>query len=560
MNNFCLKLNKKGIYFLLFITLLFARCSPEEKTVIIIDTSYAVFLQDTVTVVPSGGDVFAQMEWLGAVWKIIMDDDNGWVEDISQKEGGADGDEKGQLFVKFTCTENKTAETRQQEVFLVNKSKGERSKLVIKQGSNYSKLSITLNVAVKYQRVAGFGGMCNPVIWTPSNLISKADLTKMFAPDQLGYNILRLMVYPEERHWPADVERAKEAQAYGALVFASPWHLPSDMEEKIIVNGKEMRHLKPDRYQDYANHLVNYIHHMKNNGVELYAISVQNEPDMDFTYWRPQEVVNFIKTYGDQIRATGVRLMAPEHCGFGPEHTDPVLNDPIAFSKTDIVAGHLYQGFVKVSESSYVHNRHAYITGLYNSKLANSGKEWSWWMTEHLFNTGESETNPALWQFQKWSYMFENLGKEIHTCMEGYCSAYIYWYLKRFYGMIGDTDRRSPVPQGVPLKNGYILSHYAKYASNTTRIKADSDNKDVNVTAYVNHDGTEITIVLLNFKNTNFKMVTTTPFDIVSATAVETSETADMKTIEPVVSDNRKNVSLNINPQSMVSIRLRATD
>lgn len=33
-------------------------------------------------------------------------------------------------------------------------------------------------------------------------------------------------------------------------------------------------------------------------------------------------------------------------------------------------------------------------------------------------------------------------------CMEGYCSAYVYWYLKRFYGMMGDNDERSPVREG----------------------------------------------------------------------------------------------------------------
>lgn len=124
---------------------------------------------------------------------------------------------------------------------------------------------------------------------------------------------------------------------------------------------------------------------MKQNGVDLYAISVQNEPDMDFTYWTPQEVVDFVKQYGAQIRETGVRLMSPEACGTPPEYTDPIINDAEAFAQTDIIAGHLYQGFTDL-DNGYVKNRHDYICGLYPRI---HGK--TWWMTEHLFNDGENQ-------------------------------------------------------------------------------------------------------------------------------------------------------------------------
>ena len=80
-------------------------------------------------------------------------------------------------------------------------------------------------------------------------------------------------------------------------------------------------------YGAYADHLIRYIIFMKQNGVDLYAISVQNEPDMDFTYWTPQEVVDFVKQYGAKIRETGVRLMSPEACGTPPEYTDPIINE-----------------------------------------------------------------------------------------------------------------------------------------------------------------------------------------------------------------------------------------
>lgn len=61
--------------------------------------------------------------------------------------------------------------------------------------------------------------------------------------------------------------------------------------------------------------------------MRLYAISMQNEPDMSFTYWTPDEVVDFVKRYGPTIRRTGVKLLAPEACGSQPAYTEPVIAD-----------------------------------------------------------------------------------------------------------------------------------------------------------------------------------------------------------------------------------------
>ena len=115
--------------------------------------------------------------------------------------------------------------------------------------------------------------------------------------------------------------------------------------------------------------------------------------------------------------------------------------------------------------------------------------------------------------------------------MEGYCSAYVYWYLKRFYGMMGDNDERSPVREGEIAKNGYILSHYARYATNTTRIKAVADSPNVYVTAYINAAGNEIALVLLNMTDTTQKIEFPLA-GIKQIHAVETNAYKNMEVIE----------------------------
>jgi len=398
--------------------------------------------------------------------------------------------------------------------------------------------------------------MYNPKIWlSPDNLITGDELLKMYSPEGLGYNILRLMIYPDEADWVADLEGARLAQQQGAIVIAAPWDCTDAFAENITLNGREYKHLKEEHYQDYANHLIRYIDFMKANGINLYAISVQNEPDMEFTYWHPDEIVTFVKEHGARIRDTGVKLMAPEACGMSAAYTDPVLNDPVAFGLTDIIAGHLYQGFVKREESSYVKNRHDYIVGLYNGRLAAAGK--SWWMTEHLFNDGEKESNPALWQFHDWSYNLETLAQEIHMCMEGYCSAYLYWYLKRFYGMIGDNDARSAVPPGEVLKNGYILSHYAKYASNMTRIKVDVGDPAVKATAYINKEETEINLVLLNMKRVDWLGQISFPGRISQISASETTAERNMQPTTATVGTDNRTASVMVAGNSIVSVKLK---
>ena len=513
----------------------------------------AGFVQSSLEVSSLAGVVTTTVSWTATPWEVVMDTDQGMITGITPEQGGDAESEKQFTRIEIRYRENTTLQSRTQELFLVNKTTGDRSRLVIEQPSRALTVPMALDPSVKYQHVAGFGGMYNPIIWLRGNLIDADEMARMYSPDGLGYNILRLMVYPNEADWAADVAGALQAQQYGAVIFASPWDCTDALADRVTVNGREMKHLKTENYGAYADHLVKYIDYMKDKGVNLYAISVQNEPDMEFTYWRPGEVVKFVKEYGDRIRATGVKLMSPEACGTSPEYTNPILNDPVAFEKTDIVAGHLYQGFIDWS-TAYPKNRHDYIAGLYNSRLASAGK--TWWMTEHLFNDGEKETDPALWQFRQWKYEMEHLGKELHMSMEGYCSAYIYWYLKRFYGMIADNDQRSQTRSGNVLGNGYILSHYAKYASNRTRIKIEDGDSDLLATAYIDESGSEMTVVLLNMKSVPVHARIASPVAVKSVGAVESTETEKMKSAPARVAEDTGGVSVVISANSIASVRL----
>ena len=345
---------------------------------------------------------------------------------------------------------------------------------------------IEINDAVSYQQVVGFGGMYNPYIWTPSNVPTAQEMQLMYGTEGLSLNVLRLMIYPDEADWSRDVEGALIAQQHGAIIFACPWDTG--------IPGGETR-LPADKYQDYANHLMGYIDFMHDQGVNLYAISMQNEPDMTFTKWTASEVVTFVKEYGAQIRLKGVKLIAPENSRPLTDYYDALLQDDEALGQTDILANHLYYSENGDNGLKDDKARREYLWARYNGKIAHSGKQW--WMTEHLFNDGESSSNPSDWRFREWDYQLTHLGEEIHYALEAGCSAYVYWYLKRYYGMIADNSGRAYETEGQPTGNGYILSHYARTAAGTTRVRCTSNTDGIMATAFTAADGT-LSLVVLN--------------------------------------------------------------
>ena len=114
------------------------------------------------------------------------------------------------------------------------------------------------------------------------------------------------------------------------------------MVETFNHNGDTTaKRLRYDKYAAYAQHLNDFVTYMRNNGVDLYAISVQNEPDYahDWTWWTPQEMLRFMKENAGSINT---RVIAPESFQYLKNMSDPILNDPQALANMDILGAHLY--------------------------------------------------------------------------------------------------------------------------------------------------------------------------------------------------------------------------
>ena len=120
--------------------------------------------------------------------------------------------------------------------------------------------------------------------------------------------------------------------------------------------------------------------------------------------------------------------------------------------------------------------------------------------------------------------------------------------------MIADTDAKSTVAVGGTTKRGYILSHYAKYATGRTRIGTTIPDADLLSTAYTGTN--DMTVVIINNKSTPVILQVASPSAISTASAVETNATKNMESVTTTISSDKKSIYVLLTAKSIVSIKL----
>ncbi len=324
----------------------------------------------------------------------------------------------------------------------------------------------TVDLDSLHQVIRGFGA-ANVILWRPDMTDSEIQTAFGTGPGQLGFSILRIMLEPDSTRWSLYVPTAKKAHDMGAIVIASPWFAPSDMSE-TVGSISRVRH---DMYAQYAAHLNAFNVYMKNHGVPIYGISIQNEPDIteNWTSWTSDEMFTFMKDYADLIK--GTKVMAPESFHFDRTYSDPILNDSAACANTDIVDGHIYG------------------SGLSKYPLAEEkGKEV--WMTEHYTESAHSGND--------WPLALD-VAKEMQSVMKADMSAYVWWYIVRYYGPIAEGEMGTR--KGEVTKRGYIMSQFSKFIRpGYHRVEGGvyPSLSNVTVTAYKDSSSSKIIIVAVN--------------------------------------------------------------
>ncbi|MHA4894225.1 glycoside hydrolase family 30 protein [Pedobacter sp. PWIIR3] len=141
-------------------------------------------------------------------------------------------------------------------------------------------------------------------------------------------------------------------------IMASPWSAPTWMKTNNNIQGGK---LKPEYYPVYAKYFLKYIQAMKKQGINIAAITIQNEPFNDGNTPSMQmfakEQLRFIKNnLGPVLKAAGIKtkIILYDHNCDAPEYPISILNDPEAAKYIDGSGFHLYAG--QTTAMSKVHD------------------------------------------------------------------------------------------------------------------------------------------------------------------------------------------------------------
>ena len=394
--------------------------------------------------------------------------------------------------------------------------------------------TVRLDATVRHQNITGFGGfVCSPQFGY--NHMSTSDIKKVWGSGStVGCNIMRLYIPIGRNTWSQSLQTAKTAKQLGLIVFASPWGQPAEWKTNGTINGKNSDgttgKLKRENWPDYAQYLEDYVQYLRQNGVELDAISIQNEPDWPAEYagclWSAQEMAEFVRTYGQSISC---KVMTPETIGVSDGYVNELKKEDV-LPAFDIYGGHQYGGI----QSGY-------------KKLAEKGKEL--WMTEYLINWNENSPSNRNFDYEKDVF---NFFRAINTCMLGDFNAWIHYAAKRYYAMLGDGQ--CGTSSSVVTKRGYVMAHFARFIKGMTRIDATFSGSSIEGSAYLSQSGDTAVVVVANESKEAFNVTFDLPFYTVSGKVCTTTRTKNFAEESIAMTDETCRPKVNIAPQSVATV------
>src|SRR5208337_1780048 len=283
-----------------------------------------------------------------------------------------------------------------------------------------------------HQSIDGFGGSSADFL----DSLTPVQADFFFTPAGIGLSILRTQIIPDMATCNAEFHEggcsssngqilngelgtAKMAVARGAIVFSTPWSPPGDYKSNSSFrNGG---YLLSSHYYDWARDIAAYVPMMANQGVPIYAVSVQNEPNLTTDYgsctYTAQDIHHFVPLLYSALHSVGAgstKIMIAEESKWAFDLTFSAMADPKVASEIGILAAHGYGDNIKTFGAgsarlwqtedsslsptydgsmraglSWARKIHGYLT------KANVNA-WIWWCLTDMPHQGEGTDNAAL--------------------------------------------------------------------------------------------------------------------------------------------------------------------
>jgi glucosylceramidase len=275
-------------------------------------------------------------------------------------------------------------------------------------------------------------------------------------------------------------------------ILGSPWSPPAWMKTNGNMRGGK---LKTVCYEVYADYFVKYIQAMQTEGINIAAITIQNEPlfytaDYPCMEMQPAEQMNFIKNnLGPKFQNAGIstKIIIYDHNWDNTNYAISILNDQTARSFIAGSAFHAYAG--DVSAMTTVHNAHP-DKDLYFTEI--SGGTWAtdfagnlmWNMQNIFIGTTLNWSKSAL----LWNLALDQNGAP-HSGNSSTCR-----------GVFTINNASSQITKN---EEYYSIAHFSKYVRpGAIRVSTvvPQSLPNTGVVAFQNPDGTKA-MVISNYSN-----------------------------------------------------------
>ena len=338
----------------------------------------------------------------------------------------------------------------------------------------------TINWATQEQTIAGFGSSS---AWNNLGSLDGSQQQLLWSTTNgAGLSILRSKILSDTSSSSWEIDSMQKAQAMGVTIFSTPWGPPAAWKSNgnvaDIVNGVATGgYLLSADYQNYANWLAQYVINMHNDGITVYAVSMQNEPDWQASYesclWTAQQFHDVLSILHDTLASdattypylANVKIILPEETHWDSLNlVSQVMSDPTESNYANIIyADHTY--------GDYSNNNP--ITGLNGHQI---------WETEH---TG---TDPS----QGIQAGLDEATSIYHVVAQNQASAYVHWWTNAGggAGLLGGNWQST--------KLFSAMENYSKFIRPGWAQVGESDDGGLDISAYKNPNTGDFATVLVN--------------------------------------------------------------
>ena len=298
-------------------------------------------------------------------------------------------------------------------------------------------------------------------------------------------------IHPTQGYYSGSVEifaeQIRQVNNYGGYVVVVPWTIPARYKGtsatalpgggNLIGQQWALTSMHPQiarHFRDWLDYLYDYGVRRwgAGQGIRVFALGPQNEYNIGVGYegtrYSNADMASFslnhlyyairdVPGFGGGRAWDRLFIGSGERSGGGLPTINALLADPTSMDgRVDAIFRHYYSDMHQRLPAAL--DRPSFHPAAFHMEV---------WQTEHNDTTGANR-DPFFTVMSTWDWVW-------HLANQIYCglvlndeSAWIWWYIQRFYSFIGDGSFGTP--NNVVLPRAYVMSHFSRFAARTTRI------------------------------------------------------------------------------------------